>query len=393
MLISLPLAVSKHRNRQWHIDARLLLPVLILLSVGFVMISSASFSFGEYRLSDDLFFLKRHLIYLSLGALLIFITYLVPAKFWSNLSRLWVFLSLMLLILVLVPGIGRELNGSRRWLAIGGFTIQVSELVKVATVVFLSTYLNKYRLQIAEDWRHFAKLLTMIAVVTFLLLREPDFGSVVVIGLTFFAMLFLGGVKLRQYLVLAGICALALWWLKDSSPYRMARITGYLDPWSDQFNSGYQLVQSLIAFGRGEWVGVGLGQSVQKLLYLPEAHTDFVFAIFAEEFGFIGVICLIALYVFLVARIFSLSRLAISHQDWYTAFIFIGFGLLISIQSFINMGVNAGLLPTKGLTLPFISYGGSSLLASCTMVGMMLRLAHDLYMLESDSRGGTHGRR
>ena len=226
MLISLPLAVSKHSNRQWHIDARLLLPVLILLSVGFVMISSASFSFGEYRLSDDLFFLKRHLIYLSLGALLIFITYLVPAKFWSNLSRLWVFLSLILLILVLVPGIGRELNGSRRWLAIGGFTIQVSELVKVATVVFLSTYLNKYRLQIAEDWRHFAKLLTMLAVVTFLLLREPDFGSVVVIGLTFFAMLFLGGVKLRQYLVLAGICALALWWLKDSSPYRMARITG-----------------------------------------------------------------------------------------------------------------------------------------------------------------------
>jgi cell division protein FtsW len=299
----------------------------------------------------------------------------------------------MLLILVLVPGIGRELNGSRRWLAIGGFTIQVSELVKVATVVFLSTYLNKYRLQIAEDWRHFAKLLTMLAVVTFLLLREPDFGSVVVIGLTFFAMLFLGGVKLRQYLLLAGICALALWWLKDSSPYRMARITGYLDPWSDQFNSGYQLVQSLIAFGRGEWVGVGLGQSVQKLLYLPEAHTDFVFAIFAEEFGFIGVICLIALYVFLVARIFSLSRLAISHQDWYAAFIFIGFGLLISIQSFINMGVNAGLLPTKGLTLPFISYGGSSLLVSCTMVGMMLRLAHDLYMLESDSRGGTHGRR
>ncbi len=392
MLISLPLTLSKHSNRQWHIDTPLLLPVLMLLSVGFVMIGSASFSFGEYRLNDDLFFLKRHLIYLCLGTLLIFTTFLVPAMFWSNLSRLWVLLSLVLLILVLVPGIGRELNGSRRWLAIGGFTVQVSELVKVAIVVFLSTYLSKYRLQIGEDWRHFAKLLTMLAVITFLLLKEPDFGSVVVIGATFFAMLFLGGVKLRQYLFLAGICAMALWWLKDSSPYRMARITAYLDPWSDQFNSGYQLVQSLIAFGRGEWIGVGLGQSVQKLLYLPEAHTDFVFAIYAEEFGFIGVVCLIALYCFLVARIFSLSRLAISHQAWYAAFVFIGFGLLISIQCFINMGVNAGLLPTKGLTLPFISYGGSSLLVSCAMVGMMLRLAHDMYALESGNRGGVHGR-
>jgi cell division protein FtsW len=385
--------MSQHSNRQWYLDIPLLLPVLILLSIGFVMISSASFSFGEHRLNDNLFFLKRHLLYLCLGAVLIFITYLVPAKLWSSLSRLWIMLSLILLILVLIPGIGRELNGSRRWLALGGFTIQVSELVKVAIVVFLSTYLNKYRQEIEQDWRHFAKLLLMLAVVTVLLLREPDFGSVVVIGTTFFAMLFLGGVKLRQYIGLVSICVVALWWLKDSSPYRMARITAYLDPWSDQFNSGYQLVQSLIAFGRGEWVGVGLGQSVQKMLYLPEAHTDFVFAIFAEEFGFIGVVVLVFLYCFFIVRIFSLSRLAISRQEWYPAFIFIGFGLLISIQSFINMGVNAGLLPTKGLTLPFVSYGGSSLLVSCAMVGMMLRLAHDLHAVDKDNRRVAHDRR
>jgi len=358
-----------------------------------VMISSASFSFGEHRLNDDVFFLKRHLMYLCLGALFMFLTYLVPAKLWSSLSRLWIVLSLLLLVMVLVPGIGRELNGSRRWLAIGGFTIQVSELVKVAMVVFLSTYLTQYRREIGEDWRHFAKLLAMLAVVTVLLLREPDFGSVVVIGTTFFAMLFLGGVKLRQYIGLVSICVVALWWLKDSSPYRMARITAYLDPWSDQFNSGYQLVQSLIAFGRGEWVGVGLGQSVQKMLYLPEAHTDFVFAIFAEEFGFIGVVGLVFLYCFLIARIFSLSRLAIARQEWYPAFSFIGFGLLISIQTFINMGVNAGLLPTKGLTLPFISYGGSSLLVSCAMVGMMLRLAHDLHALDKNNRRVVDDRR
>ena len=393
MLISIPLTMAQHSNRQWYLDIPLLLPVLILLSIGFVMISSASFSFGEHRLNDNLFFLKRHLLYLCLGAVLIFITYLVPAKLWSSLSRLWIMLSLILLILVLIPGIGRELNGSRRWLALGGFTIQVSELVKVAIVVFLSTYLNKYRQEIEQDWRHFAKLLLMLAVVTVLLLREPDFGSVVVIGTTFFAMLFLGGVKLRQYIGLVSICVVALWWLKDSSPYRMARITAYLDPWSDQFNSGYQLVQSLIAFGRGEWVGVGLGQSVQKMLYLPEAHTDFVFAIFAEEFGFIGVVVLVFLYCFFIVRIFSLSRLAISRQEWYPAFIFIGFGLLISIQSFINMGVNAGLLPTKGLTLPFVSYGGSSLLVSCAMVGMMLRLAHDLHAVDKDNRRVAHDRR
>ena len=392
MLISLPLTVSQHSNRQWYLDIPLLLPVLILLSIGFVMISSASFSFGEHRLNDDVFFLKRHLMYLCLGALFMFVTYLVPAKLWSSLSRLWIVLSLLLLVMVLIPGIGRELNGSRRWLGIGGFTIQVSELVKVAIVVFLSTYLTQYRREIGEDWRHFAKLLAMLVVVTVLLLREPDFGSVVVIGATFFAMLFLGGVKLRQYLVLICISAALLWWLKDSSPYRMARITGYLDPWSDQFNSGYQLVQSLIAFGRGEWVGVGLGQSVQKMLYLPEAHTDFVFAVFAEEFGFVGVICLLGLYCLLVVRIFSLSRTAIGRQDWYSAFVFIGFGLLIGIQSFVNMGVNAGLLPTKGLTLPFLSYGGSSLLVSCVMIGMMLRLAHDLHMADADSLRVAHGR-
>ena len=235
--------------------------------------------------------------------------------------------------------------------------------------------------------------MVLIGLLTVLLIREPDFGSVVVLGGTFMAMLFLGGAKLRQYIFLIGICAAVLWWLKDSSPYRMARITAYLDPWSDQFNSGYQLTQSLIAFGRGEWFGVGLGQSVQKMLYLPEAHTDFVFAIFAEEFGFLGVICLIGLYCLMVTRIFSLSRKAIEQQKWYPAFVLIGFGLLISGQTFINLGVNAGLLPTKGLTLPFVSYGGSSLLVSCAMVGMMLRFAHDLNQPESTSRRSANVRR
>ncbi len=393
MLITMPLSVSKQSNRQWHLDMSLLLPVAALISVGFIMISSASFSFGDHRLGDELFFFKRHIVYLILSAMAMLVTFLTPSTFWSKHSRLWMLASVVLLVLVLIPGIGRELNGSRRWLALGGFTIQVSELVKVATIVFLATYLQQYRETLGEGWEHFGKLMVLIGLLTILLIREPDFGSVVVLGGTFMAMLFLGGAKLRQYIFLIAISAAVLWWLKDSSPYRMARITAYLDPWSDQFNSGYQLTQSLIAFGRGEWFGVGLGQSVQKMLYLPEAHTDFVFAIFAEEFGFLGVICLIGLYCLMVARIFALSRKAIEQQEWYPAFVLIGFGLLISGQTFINLGVNAGLLPTKGLTLPFVSYGGSSLLVSCAMVGMMLRFAHDLNQPEATNRRSANVRR
>jgi cell division protein FtsW len=393
MLISIPLSISKQNHRQWHLDMSLLIPVMALLSVGLVMISSASFSFGDHRLGDELFFFKRHLVYLVVAALAMATTFFVPATFWSKYSRLWIFISFVLLIMVLIPGVGRELNGSRRWLAVGGFTLQVSELVKVATVVFLATYLDYYRTEMAQDWRHFARLMLLLVVLCGLLIREPDFGSVVVLSGTFMAMLFLGGAKLRQYVFLIAICAAALWWLKDSSPYRMARITAYLDPWSDQFNSGYQLTQSLIAFGRGEWFGVGLGQSVQKMLYLPEAHTDFVFAIFAEEFGFLGVIGLIGLYCLMILRIFVLSRQAISQQSWYAAFVLIGFGLIISGQTFINIGVNAGLLPTKGLTLPFVSYGGSSLLVSCAMIGMLLRFSHDLKETDSDKRRILNGRR
>tara|TARA_B110000003_G_scaffold134342_1_gene136318 strand:- start:888 stop:2075 length:1188 start_codon:yes stop_codon:yes gene_type:complete len=395
MLVTMPsyLSFPKQSIRQWHLDMALLLPVLALISIGFVMISSASFSFGDHRLGDELFFFKRHLVYLMLALLAMAITFLIPPGFWSRYSRLWMLFSFVLLVLVLIPGIGRELNGSRRWLAIGGFTLQVSELVKVATVVFLATYLEQYRETLGNGWKHFGRLMLLLIVLTVLLIREPDFGSVVVLGGTFMAMLFLGGTKLRQYLIIIAIAAAVLWWLKDSSPYRVARITAYLDPWSDQFNSGYQLTQSLIAFGRGEWFGVGLGQSVQKMLYLPEAHTDFVFAIFAEEFGFLGVICLIGLYCIIVMRIFSFSKKAIDQQSWYAAFVLIGFGLLISIQTFINLGVNAGLLPTKGLTLPFVSYGGSSLIVCSAMIGMMLRIGHDLNQPELVSRRSAYVRR
>jgi cell division protein FtsW len=221
---------------------------------------------------------------------------------------------------------------------------------------------------------------------------EPDFGSAVTLSCTFMALLFLGGSHIRQFSLVFVAGLLAIVALAYAAPYRLERLATYMDPWSDPFNAGYQLIQSLIAFGRGEWFGVGLGQSVQKMLYLPEAHTDFVFAIFAEEFGFIGVLCLMSLYVLMILRILQLGKLAIGRKDWYAAFVLIGFGLLLSGQTFINLGVNAGLLPTKGLTLPFVSYGGSSLLVCCAMIGMMLRFSHEFQSPAAAVRRPRYGK-
>ncbi|MDG1165690.1 MAG: putative lipid II flippase FtsW [Porticoccaceae bacterium] len=391
MQLSLPLRGFGVSEAPWHVDMRLLLPVLALLSIGLIMVASASFSFAEHRLGDQFFFVKRHLAYLLIGAGAMGVGFFVSPSLWANYGRLWILLSVFLLVIVLVPGIGREVNGSRRWLAFSGFTLQVSELVKVATVVFLAAHLEKHRNTLSDDWAEFFKLIAVIIVLFVLLLMEPDFGSAVTLTCTFMALLFLGGSHIRQFSLVFAFCVVAIGVLAYAAPYRLERLATYLDPWSDPFDSGYQLVQSLIAFGRGEWFGVGLGQSVQKMLYLPEAHTDFVFAIFAEEFGFVGVICLLGLYVLMILRVLQLGKQAIIRQDWYAAFVLTGFGLLLSGQTFINLGVNAGLLPTKGLTLPFVSYGGSSLLVCCVMTGMMLRFAHEFQFPKASLRRPRYG--
>ena len=379
------------RRSDWHIDLQVLLPVLALISIGLVMIASASFSFAEYRFGDELFFVKRHLAYLVLAGLVMGIGFFVGPDIWANYGRLWLAVSVFLLVIVLIPGIGLELNGSRRWLSIAGFTFQVSEAVKIAVVVFLAAHLAKYRDTLADDWHMFLQLIAILALLELLLILEPDFGSMVLVGCTFMALVFLGGSHIRQFILVATVAGTVVYWLAESAPYRVARITAFMDPWSDPFNSGYQLTQSLIAFGRGEWFGVGLGQSVQKLLYLPEAHTDFVFAIFAEEFGYVGVICLLGLYSFLVLRVLQLAMQAINQKYWYAAYTLIGFSLLFAGQTFINLGVNAGLLPTKGLTLPFVSYGGSSLMSSCAMVGMILRFSHQLHRDKQPVRRSRNG--
>ena len=379
MNMTIPLNFHGSQRSTWRIDSMLVLAVMALMSVGLTMVASASFSYAAHQFNNEFYFVVRHAVYLMIALGAMAVTFFTPPSVWSQYSRLWMLLAIVLLIVVLIPGIGREVNGSRRWLSFGGMTLQISELAKVATVVFMANYFAQHREGFGDDWRDWAKPLGVLMVPLFLLLMEPDFGSLVVLVCTFMAMLFLSGIRLWHYLALVVVGSSVLVLFAEAAPYRMARLTSFLDPWSDQFNSGYQLTQSLIAFGRGEWFGVGLGQSVQKMLYLPEAHTDFVFAIFAEEFGFIGVLCLLGLYVLLVQRIFSLSKRAISQEYWYGAFVLIGFGCLISGQTLINLGVNAGFLPTKGLTLPFVSYGGSSLMVTCAMVGMMLRIGHELH--------------
>lgn len=359
-------------------DQWLLLSMLALISIGIVMVASASVSIAAVNYGDPLFFIKRHLIYVLLGLLVGIAVTGFPSHLWYRLGPFLMLAALFLLIIVLIPGIGREVNGARRWLAVGSFTLQASEVAKFAMLVFMARYLHRHHVKLRQQPTAVLIPMFFLAVVGALLLAEPDFGSAVVIGATVMGMLFIAGAQLWFFgLLLAGVGALVAV-VAVASPYRMQRLITFVDPWADQFNSGYQLTQSLIAFGRGEWFGVGLGNSVQKLFYLPEAHTDFVFSIYAEEFGLFGVVILAVLFGVMITRIIRIARLAAHKQWWYGAYLAFGVAILMAGQAFINIGVTSGLLPTKGLTLPFISYGGSSLLASCALMAAVLRVGMEL---------------
>ncbi len=358
------------------VDSALLLAMLALASMGMIMVASASVGFAAATYGDSLYFFKRHLVYVLMAAGVLLVMLRIPSRLWSENAGLLLAMAIALLILVLIPGVGREVNGSRRWLDLGPFNVQVSELAKLAVIVFMAAHLR--RKQIQGQWQNFVKHLAILGLVILLLLLEPDFGSSVVIAATVLVMMFLGGVRLWQFagLLLVGVAGLVV--IAISSPYRMQRLVTFLDPWADQYNSGYQLTQSLIAFGRGEWFGVGLGNSVQKLFYLPEAHTDFVLAIIGEEFGLFGILVVLGLFVLLVTRVLAIARKAVLRQEWFAVYLLFGIAALIAGQAFINVGVTSGLLPTKGLTLPFISYGGSSLLVSSAMVALVLRVGKEL---------------
>lgn len=361
-----------------YVDHYLLLAVLALMSVGLLMIMSASISFADHKYGDAFFFTKRHLMYLLVGGSAALVVLQIPMRWWYEHAGLLVILGALALALVLIPGVGHSVNGSRRWFRLGMFTLQVSELAKLCMIFFVAAYLQRHQLRLQDSWHSFAIPLVVLGVFAFLLLLEPDFGSTVVLAATVLAMFFLAGVRLQQILSLmalglAGVAALAV-----TSEYRFRRLITFLDPWAQQFGDGYQLTQSLIAFGRGEWFGVGLGNSVQKLFYLPESHTDFVFAVLAEEFGLVGVIVVMALFTLMIARILIIARKAVQRQDWFSAYVVFGIGILLAGQVFINIGVTSGLLPTKGLTLPFISYGGSSLLVCAVMVALVMRVGIEM---------------
>jgi len=358
-------------------DRSLAWAALLLVSLGLVMVYSSSIATaeaGRYSGYNPAFFLLRHSLFLALALGAATAVFLVPLRYWQQ-GAPWLFAAcLVLLALVLIPGIGREVNGARRWLNLYVATLQPSELMKLAVVLYAADYIVRKHAVLKNFKRGLLPMLGVMLAVAWLLLREPDFGAFVVVAVTAFGVLFLGGMSGRHFAALVGMLAAGFAVLVLSSPYRMQRIFGFMDPWSDPYGRGYQLSHALIAFGRGEWLGVGLGGSVEKLHYLPEAHTDFLLAVIAEELGLAGVIAVIALFAWIVLRAFAIGRQAALRERHFQALVAQGIGIWIGFQALINMGVNMGLLPTKGLTLPLMSFGGTGLIVNCVAVAVLLRI-------------------
>ncbi|WP_445362311.1 putative lipid II flippase FtsW [Microbulbifer sp. ANSA003] len=378
--------VIKAQGSEWQ-DGLLLLSVLVLASIGVVMVASASIAFATDIYGDPWYFLRRHLAFLMVGGLAGFVVSQIPLSIWSRLSWPLLLFACLLLIAVLVPGIGREVNGSRRWLVFAGITVQPAEVAKFCLLVFFASFLTRRNKQL-RHWTSFMVPVVILATVALLLLLQPDFGSVVVISGTVLAMVFLAGARLPHTFLLVAAAASGLALMALMSPYRLQRLLTFLDPWGDQFASGYQLTQSLIAFGRGEWFGVGLGNSVQKLFYLPEAHTDFIFAILAEEWGMLGGVVLVGFFVVLTYSLLRLVKEALVQEKFFAALLAFGMAVLLAGQAFVNMGVASGLLPTKGLTLPFVSSGGSSLFVCCALLGLAMRIRAELKEPVENGSGG-----
>ena len=373
------------------IDFVLLGSVCALLSLGLVMICSASMDYASGRYGDALFHTRRHLVYMMVACVASVAAFKIPLSLWEKSGPYLLVASFAILILILIPGFGRTANGATRWLLLGPFTLQGSEVAKLGVIVYLGNYLVRQHDLVRSHWLGFLNPLFIMSGLVALLLLEPDFGAVVVLSSAALGMLFLGGVRIWQFLFSSIAVAIVGFFVVISSPYRMQRLYAYLDPWADQFGEGYQLTQSLIAFGRGDWLGLGLGNSIQKLFYLPEAHTDFIFAIMGEELGFIGCLAALLIYVIFIGRILMIARKAESMGRAFGAYVAYGVALVFSAQLIINVGVNIGLLPTKGLTLPFLSYGGSSLLISCVLVALIMRIHRELMFEEADTSVKKYG--
>jgi len=360
------------------IDWALLICVLLLLGFGFVMVASASMSIADRIFDAPFHFVTRHALALGLALASGILVFSAPLNWWEKSGTVLFFIGLVLLVLVLVPGIGRTVNGATRWIPLGPLNIQSSEFMKFFAVIYVSGYLVRRHEEVATRLSGFLKPMILMVIASVLIMRQPDFGTTAVLLATVLGLLFLGGVLMTHFAVLFGMLATAAAMLVALEPYRLQRVTSFLDPFADPFNTGFQLSQALIAFGRGEWFGVGLGNGIQKQFFLPEAHTDFVMAVVGEEFGLTGTLAVIAAFVFLVWRAVSIGARAARAGWCFSAYAAHGLGLGIGLQALINIGVNVGLFPTKGLTLPFLSYGSNSLIVACMAVGLLLRIDLEL---------------
>ena len=367
-------SVPKAMQMFYGYDIWLLTVITFLVCLGLVMVASASITVAERQFDDPLYYFWRQFISVGIGTGLFLVFLRIPMAVWERASGLLLFFGFVLLILVLIPGIGYEVNGSMRWIKTWPFSIQASEPVKLFLIAYMAGYLVRRGEEVRTSFSGFIKPIIILTAMSGLLLLEPDYGACVVMFSAALGMMFLGGVPLSRFfswmlVALASLASLAI-----LSPYRMKRLISFVDPWQDPFNSGFQLTQALIAFGRGEWFGVGLGSSIQKLFYLPEAHTDFVFAVLAEELGLFASLLVLGLFSFVVWRAFVIAQIAESSGKLFAAYFANGIGLIIGIQAFINIGVNMGMLPTKGLTLPLLSYGGNSIIITCVLLAVLLRI-------------------
>ena len=370
-------AIDTPRRMPAEVDLTLLWSGLILLLIGMVMVYSASIAIaevGRHTGNHPTYFLVRHGVFLAIGLVAAAFAFQVPLSTWQNLAPWLCVAGFVLLALVLIPGIGRDVNGARRWLSLGIVNLQPSELMKLFAVLYAADYTVRKMPHMHDLKKAFLPMASAMVMVGIFLLKEPDFGAFVVIISIAIGILFLGGMRARLFAILIVVLVAAFAVLIIVSPYRRDRIFGFMDPWADACGRGYQLSHALIAFGRGELLGVGLGASVEKLFYLPEAHTDFLLAVIAEELGFTGVVLVIILFALIIQRAFAIGRQAVALDRLYPALVAQGIGIWIGIQSFINMGVNMGLLPTKGLTVPLMSFGGSGIFANCVALAILLRV-------------------
>ena len=366
-------------------DYLLLWMTLALLGLGLVMVYSASIAIAEANAAighQSTYYLVRQAIFIGVSLVAAYMAFQVPMEWWQKMAPYLFIFAIALLILVLIPGVGRNINGSQRWLSLFVINLQPSELMKLFAAMYVADYAVRKSAQMDSIVKGFLPMVGVMVIVGFLLLREPDFGALAVVATIAISILWLAGINGWIFVGLIAVLPVAIYFLIISSPYRLQRVIGFMDPWADPFGKGYQLSHALIAFGRGEWFGVGLGGSVEKLLYLPEAHTDFLFAVIAEELGFVGVVIVLCMFAWLVIRAFGIGKEAAQNEQYFSALLAQGLGVWVGAQAIINIGVNMGMLPTKGLTLPLLSFGGSGILANCIAIAVLLRIDYENRMIQ-----------